>query len=126
MILALLALGQLPLPAATRMTNCDYETVDWNGFIRVRAEYCRVDKEGTITEIYVGARSTRWIIDGAQAWVVDTGMIWDANSERWVRDAYRDRVIWYGSVKTDQLACRFRGVTTIRYVFSDDSAICLT
>lgn len=124
--MALLALCQQPAPATTRMTNCDYETVDWNGFVRVRAEYCRVDRDGTVTEIYVGRRSTRWIIDGARAWLVDTGMIWDANAQRWVRETSRDRVVWYGSVRIDQLACRFRGQATIRYVFSDDSAICLS
>ena len=122
--IAVMIVTQLPLSSASRMTNCDYETMDWNGMLRTRAEYCMVINEGTVTEIFVGQRLERWVIEGAKAWRMSTAMSWDGS--RWYHDRSHDAVIWAGSVKIDQLACRFRGKTTIRYVFSDDSAICLS
>ena len=123
MIAMVMAMIAVSVPAGTRMTNCDYETVDWNGFVRVRAEYCMVVKQDTVTEIYVGQRWERWVIDGPKAWLMSTVMRWSGNG--WYHDRSSDEVLWSGSVKIDQLACKTGGKTTIRYVFSDDSAICL-
>ena len=124
-LLLILLFIATPVSTAVRMSNCDYETVDWNGIVRVRAEYCMVNTDGAITEITVGQRPDRWVINGANAQLLTTAMSWDRTAQRWYHDGAQDRLLWTGSVKPDQTACRFGGKASIRYVFSDGTAICL-
>jgi hypothetical protein len=113
-----------PVATAVRSVNCDLDEPDWQLGMHVRSQQCLVDTAGTHIEITIIGKQERWVLDLPQA---DKRTIaWSWWGGIWHRAYWDDRILWSGTAKTDQLACRFGGVSKVRYVFSNDTAICLT
>jgi len=119
---ALLVLAT-PVATASRSVACDVSERDSNGFAYVRFRQCLVETTANHTEITIDSNMERWVMDLPRVERRTTGWSW--NDGAWHRSPWQDRILWSGSVKTDQLTCRYRGISKIRYVFSDDTAICL-
>ena len=122
MVLVLL-LAATPVATAVRSVSCDLDEPDYQNLMHVRLQQCRVDSAGSHTEISVGDQTERWVIDIPRAERRTT--TWSWWNGVWHRTEYDDRILWAGTVKTDQLSCRFWGTSKIRYVFSNDTAVCI-
>ena len=123
LLLAVLLLLCTPVITATRSVECDVDQRDSRGEMYVRYQQCLVDSNGNHTEITMVSSSERWVLDPPRAEKKTT--VWSWWDGAWYRTESQDRILWSGTVKTDQLVCRFGGKSRVRYVFSDDTAICL-
>ena len=122
-LIACFLLLATPVSTASRSVDCDVDQRDTHGEMYVRLQKCLVENNANHIEITVDSTMERWVMDLPRAEKRTTAWSWWDGV--WHRSAWDDRVLWSGSVKTDQLTCRYRGISKIRYVFSDDTAICL-
>jgi hypothetical protein len=113
-----------PVSTAGRSVTCDIDQPDSHGMMYVRSQQCWVDTVGTHTDITVDNQQAHWVLDLPKAEL--RTLAWSWYDGVWHRIEHDDRVLWSGSVKTDQLNCRFGVLSKVRYVFSNDTAICLT
>jgi hypothetical protein len=112
-----------PVSTANRSVTCEIDEPDWQLGMYVRSQLCLIDTVGTHTDITINEWQKHWVMDLPRAELRTITQSWYGGA--WHRTEYADRVLWSGSVKTDQLGCRFGGSSKIRYVFSNDTAICL-
>ena len=124
MISLALLLIATPVSTAGRSVSCDIDQPDSHGEMYVRSHQCWVDTVGTHTDITIDNQQAHWVLDLPRAELRTMAWSWYGGS--WYRADWNDRVLWQGSVKTDQLSCRFGGASKLRYVFSNDTAICIT
>lgn len=121
--LVLLLISTL-VSTAGRSVTCDIDQPDSHGMMWVQSQQCWVDTVGTHTDITVDNQQAHWVLDLPNAELRTVAWSWWGGV--WHRIEHDDRVLWSGSVKTDQLTCRFGGISKVRYVFSNDVAICIT
>jgi hypothetical protein len=123
LLIAALLLLATPVSTAGRSVDCDVDQRDSQGEMYVRYQRCLVETRANHVEITMDTSMERWVMDLPNAEKRTTSWTWW--NESWHRTPWYDRLLWSGSVKTDQLTCRYHGTSKIRYVFSDDTAICL-
>jgi hypothetical protein len=122
-MVSVLLIAATPVATAVRSVNCDLDEPDFHGGMHVRLQQCSVQTNGKHVEISIGTQPARWVLDPPQVQLTTTSWTWWNGA--WHRTEYDDRTLWTGTVTVDNLPCRFGGHSTVRYVFSNDTAVCL-